>query len=204
MIKAKHLFIFYHFFRLHSLWNIRRNFHKVELNGEFIEKGKPILIIANHISWWDGFWVVYFRQKVVKRRFHFMMLEEQLQKNWFLRFTGGFSINKNSKTIIETLQYTQKLLENNENMVLVFPQGKIESQHLTSLKFEQGIQRIVNKSKKAQIIFTVHLIDYLSNKKPTLFIYFKEFETTTHQEDIEEQYNIFYQSCLEIQKQKTE
>lgn len=204
MLKAKHLFLFYHFFRLHSLWNIKRHFEKVEINGVYEEKGKPLLIIANHISWWDGFWVVYFRQKVVKRRFHFMMLEEQLQKNWFLRFAGGFSINKHSKTIIETLQYTQALLENPENMVLVFPQGKIESHYLTSLTFEKGIQKIVTRSKNSQIIFTVHLIDYFSNKKPTLFIYFKEWEAQPNQENIEEQYNVFYQACLEIQKQKTE
>lgn len=204
MLKAKHLFFFYHFFRLHSLWNINRNFQKVEITGTYEEKGKPLLIIANHISWWDGFWVVYFRQKVVKRRFHFMMLEEQLQKNWFLRYAGGFSINKKSKTIIDTIQYTQALLENPENMVLIFPQGKIESHYLTTLTFEKGIQKIVTKSKNAQILFSVHLIDYFSNKKPTLFIYFKEWEPLSPQEDIEEQYNYFYQSCIEIQKQKTE
>jgi len=203
MLKAKHLFFFYHFFRLHSLWNIQRHFEKVEISGVYEEKGKPLLIIANHISWWDGFWVVYFRQKVVKRRFHFMMLEEQLEKNWFLRFAGGFSINKKSKTIIDTIHYTQALLENPENMVLIFPQGKIESHYLTSLTFEKGIQKIVTKSKDAQILFSVHLIDYFSNKKPTLFIYFKEWERSSPQENIEEQYNIFYQSCLEIQKQKS-
>lgn len=204
MLKAKHLYFFYHFFRLHSLWNINRHFQQVEITGTYEEKGKPLLIIANHISWWDGFWVVYFRQKVVKRRFHFMMLEEQLQKNWFLRYAGGFSINKKSKTIIDTIQYTQALLENPENMVLIFPQGKIESHYLTTLTFEKGIQKIVTKSKNAQILFSVHLIDYFSNKKPTLFIYFKEWEPLSPQEDIEEQYNYFYQSCIEIQKQKTE
>ncbi len=31
-------------------------------------------------------------------------------------------------------------------MVLVFPQGKIESHYLTSLTFEKGIQKIVTKS----------------------------------------------------------
>lgn len=204
MLKAKHLYFFYHFFRLHSLWNINRHFQQVEITGTYEEKGKPLLIIANHISWWDGFWVVYFRQKVVKRRFHFMMLEEQLQKNWFLRYAGGFSINKKSKTIIDTIQYTQALLENPENMVLIFPQGKIESHYLTTLTFEKGIQKIVTKSKNAQILFSVHLIDYFSNKKPTLFIYFKEWEPLSPQEDIEKQYNNFYQSCIEIQKQKTE
>lgn len=204
MLKAKHLFFFYHFFRLHSLWNIKRHFQKVMITGTYQEKGKPLLIIANHISWWDGFWVVYFRQKVVKRRFHFMMLEEQLQKNWFLRFAGGFSINKKSKTIIDTIHYTQSLLENSENMVLIFPQGKIESHYLDTLSFEKGIQKIVSKSKNAQILFSVHLIDYFSNKKPTLYIYFKEWEPSSAQEDIEAHYNKFYQSCIEIQKQKTE
>ena len=203
MIKAKHLFLFYHFFRLNSLWDIKRHFHEVIIEGNYEEKGKPILIIANHMSWWDGFWVVYFRQKVVKRKFHYMMLEDQLRKNWFLRFAGGFSINKNSKTIIETLNYTQKLLEDPKNMVVIFPQGKIESHYKTILKFEKGIQRIVNKSKNAQVLFMVHLLDYYSFKKPTLHIYFKEAEQGIDTADIESQYQIFYTSCLEIQKNRT-
>ncbi len=205
MIKAKHQFFLYHFFRLYGLWMIKKHFKKVTLTGEFKDQGKPILIISNHISWWDGFWVVYFRQKVVKRKFHFMMLEEQLRKNIFLKYAGGYSIQKKNRTIIETIRYTQDLLQNPENMVLLFPQGKIESQHHHEIKFEKGILKILEKTPDIQILLMAHFVDYFSNIKPTLSIYFEELtETSLSHEKLEVKYNQFYHQVLTLQILKSE
>lgn len=204
MIKAQHQFFLYHFFRLYGLWGIRRHFDHVELSGTYSEKGGPLLIIANHISWWDGFWVVYFREKIVKRRFYFMMLEEELKKNIFLKFAGGYSINKKSRTIIETIRYTQNLLQNDDNMVLMFPQGRIESLYKDSIYFEKGIHTILEKAPDCRIIFIANFIDFCSSRKPTLFLNFEEIEhTPSNMMNIETLYNKFYLEKQTIQKQKT-
>jgi 1-acyl-sn-glycerol-3-phosphate acyltransferase len=205
MIKAKHQFFLYHFFKLYGLWLIQKNFDHVEIKGDFQEKGKPILIISNHISWWDGFWVVYFRQKIVKRKFYFMMLEEQLRKNIFLKYAGGYSIQKGSRTILETIRYTQEVLQNPNNMVLLFPQGKIESQHQHDIHFEKGISKIIEKCPDAQILFMAHFTDYFSERKPTLTIHFKEFsKPILNHEELELQYNQFFTLTLTSQIQKSE
>lgn len=203
MIKAKHQFFLYHFFRLYGLWKIRRHFDHVEIDGEYIETGVPLVIIANHISWWDGFWVVYFRQKLVQKKFYFMMLEEELKKNIFLKYAGGYSINKKSRSIIETIKYTQEILQNTDSMVLLFPQGRIESIYKEKFQFEKGISTILQKSPPCRIIMIANFIDYLSNVKPTLFLYFKELVISDlNINTLEEAYNQFYQEKLTIQKQK--
>jgi 1-acyl-sn-glycerol-3-phosphate acyltransferase len=184
---------------------IKKHFKKVTLTGEYRDQGKPILIISNHISWWDGFWVVYFRQKVVKRRFYFMMLEEQLRKNIFLKYAGGYSIQKKNRTIIETIRYTQTILQNPENMVLLFPQGKIESQHQHEVKFEKGIFKILEKTPDIQILLMAHFVDYFSNIKPTLSIYFEELtEVDLTHDEVEMKYNKFYNQALIKQISKSE
>ena len=101
ILKAKHNFIIYLFFKQYAEWIMKRHFGVIQILGDFQEKKLPVLLISNHISWWDGFWSMYLNVKVLKRKFHFMMLEEQLRKFWFFNYSGGFSVNKKSKTIIE-------------------------------------------------------------------------------------------------------
>ena len=152
---------------------------------------------------WDGFWVVYFRQKLVQKKFYFMMLEEELKKNIFLKYAGGYSINKKSRSIIETIKYTQEILQNTDSMVLLFPQGRIESIYKEKFLFEKGISTILQKSPPCRIIMIANFIDYLSNVKPTLFLYFKELVISDlNINTLEEAYNQFYQEKLTIQKQK--
>lgn len=203
MIKAQHQFFLYHFFKFYGLWKIRRHFDHVEIDGTYIETGTPLVIIANHISWWDGFWVVYFRQKVVQKKFYFMMLEEELKKNIFLKYAGGYSINKRSRSIVETLNYTEEILQKSDSMVLMFPQGRIESIYNETFQFEKGISTILKKSPACRIIMIANFVDYFSNVKPTLYINFKELVLENQDpKELEEAYTQFYQEKLTIQKQK--
>jgi 1-acyl-sn-glycerol-3-phosphate acyltransferase len=198
MIKAKHHPIVHNFFKLYVPYIIRRNFHKVHVTGQYLEKNKPVLVIANHISWWDGFWTVYLILKVFHRKFHFMMLEDQLRKERILSLTGGFSIKKGSRSILESLKYAVELLSDNKNLVLLFPQGKFTSIYDQSFQFEKGLERIIKEvNGKAQIIFQANLIDYFSHKKPSLFIYLKECDKLNPDiGSIQDMYNAFYAECV--------
>jgi hypothetical protein len=206
MIKAKHHPIVYNFFKIYVPWIIRRNFHKVHVTGHFPDKNKPVLVIANHISWWDGFWTVHLILNLFHRKFHFMMLEDQLRKARILNLAGGFSIQKGSRSMLESLKYAVELLSDNRNLVLVFPQGKFTSIYDPSFQFEKGLERIVKEvSGKAQIFFQANLIDYFSHKKPSLFIYLKECDQL--QPDIgsiQDLYNAFYASCVAENIKKAE
>lgn len=204
IIKAKHNFLIYNFFKFYLKFIIKKYFSGVNVYGSYIEKNLPILIIANHISWWDGFWVMYLNMKIFKRKFYFMMLEEQLKKYWYFKYCGGYSIKKNSKSIIESLKYSIEILSNPKNLLMLFPQGKIESQHKHIIEFEKGVEKIIKQLKNpVQIIFEVNLVDYYSNKKPTLNIFFQEvfiedlFNLSI--KSISEKYNSFFQNCIDKQ-----
>jgi hypothetical protein len=198
ILKASHNPVIYPFFQIYSLWKIRRNFHKVFISGEFREKDLPVLLISNHISWWDGFWVEYLNIKLFHRKFYFMMLEEQLKKNIFLNKTGGYSVRKWSRSLIESLDYTSELLKNKKNLVLMFPQGKIESIHNQNITFERGIEYVLKKVEgKVQIFFLVNLIDYFSNPRSGLYMYFREYKGTDFSsETLQKEFNCFHTACI--------
>lgn len=127
-----------------------------------------------------------------------MMLEEQLKKFSFFNKTGGYSIQKKSRSIIESIDYTAELLSNKQNMVLLFPQGKIETIYTRNFQFESGIERIRGKiSNDLQIVFMVNLIDYFSNRKPGLYMYVSEYQKNNFDtKTIQEEYNAFYARCI--------
>lgn len=206
MIKAKHHPIIYNFFRFYVPWIINRNFHKVHVTGHYQEKNKPVLVIANHISWWDGFWTVHLILKLFHRKFHFMMLEDQLLKARILNLAGGFSIKKGSRSTLESLKYAVELLSDNRNLVLLFPQGKFSSIYDPSIQFEKGLERIIKEvNGKAQIFFQANLIEYFSHKKPSLYIYLKECEELNPDiGSIQDLYNAFYASCVAENIKKAE
>jgi len=202
IIKAKHNFIIYHFFKWYANWIIKRHFSTIRIIGNFHEKNHSVLLISNHISWWDGFWAEYINQNVLHRKFHFMMLEKQLRKYWVFNYTGGFSVNKKSKSILETLNYTSELLNDRKNMVLVFPQGEIQSMHNQNIEFEKGIERILkNKGNTVQVVFMANLIDYFSNRKPGIYFHIQEYlQATSDGKSMHESYNTFYAESVENQK----
>lgn len=206
ILKAKHNIVIYPFFKWYIRWKIKRNFKPVEIISEIRAKELPVFVIANHITWWDGFWVEYVNQQLFKRKLHFMMLEQQLRRFWFFNYCGGFSVQKNSRSIIESLNYTCELLTHRDNLVFMFPQGKIHSIHQPVFTFEKGIGYILKQLKNpVQIVFMVALPDWFSNAKPGVWIYVEEFIPSDNSlNKIESSYTAFYNQCIEIHKNRAQ
>ena len=135
-----------------------------------------------------------------------MMLEEQLKKFSFFNQTGGYSIRKKSRETIESINYTAELLRERGNMVLLFPQGKIESIYKTSFQFESGIGHVIKKAEcDIHILFMANLIDYFSDRKPGLYIYIIEYKGNKFDvKSIQDAYNLFYNQCIVENSLKSE
>jgi len=202
ILKAKHNFFIYPFFKCYAGWIIKRHFGTINIYGELNNKTLPILLISNHVSWWDGFWAEYINKCLFHRRIYFMMLEEQLRKYWIFNFTGGYSVKKKSRSVLETIRYTRELLNDNNNMVLIFPQGEIQSLYNQNVSFESGLERILrDKENKVQVVFIVNFIDYFSCRKPGIYFYLQECSCKTFdKQSIQESYTLFYNQSLEKQR----
>ena len=197
IMKATHHPVIYPFFQWYSKVRINRVFQKVSIISDIEISNKPVLLLANHFSWWDGFFASYVNSRIFKKKFHVMMLEQQLKKHRYFNKTGAFSINRGSKSIIESLDYTAELLSNSLNMVLIFPQGEIRSLYTNEFKFEKGINRILDKvGSQIQFVFMANLVDYFSSPKPGLFIYLKDYNYSNQSiNKLQDDYNTFISEC---------
>ncbi len=103
---------------------LRLDFQEVRVLGETSETDRPVLLIPNHISWWDGFFAWHLNRTVFHKRFHIMMLEKELAPRLFFSRVGAFSINKSGKGMVESLNFAANLLNNEQNMVVFFSSGQ--------------------------------------------------------------------------------
>jgi len=204
MIRAKHTYPGMSVLRFFSGYRLQRAFRSIHFHGTIADREKPVLIIANHFCWWDGFIQFRLNQKFLKRKPHVMMLEEELKKFPVLNRMGAYSVQKKTRDVITSLNYTVDLLADAKNMVLLFPQGEIQSLHTTVFHFENGLQYILNHLKNdIQVIFNVNLVDYFSDKKPSLYVYFTEYDYTDKDlTDIGQDFNRYASWCRTNQKKE--
>lgn len=134
-----------------------------------------------------------------------MMLEEQLRKHWYFNYTGGFSVKKSARSAVQTIQYSAGLLSHPNNLVLMFPQGKVESIHKHAITFEKGVEKILERTNRAdvQIVFLVNSIYYFINRKPILYHYIREYSgESINYLHIEQHYNAFFKESIKQQTEK--
>ena len=162
----------------------------------------PVFMIGNHFSWWDGFIALNINQQYFRKKFHIMMLEEQLRDRMFLNKSGAYSLNKGQRSMVETFSYTRELLSDPGNLVVMYPQGKIYSMHDQPYVFEKGWYRIIERMEQpVQMVFYYALVDYFSHRKPTLNIYVYTHDHPYGAADqVEAAFNDRFRDALAIQR----
>jgi 1-acyl-sn-glycerol-3-phosphate acyltransferase len=172
MIPARRVKLFSNWFAIYMRYRMRRAFNRLVVTPFTPKPGHSVLLLCNHFSWWDGLWGNYLAYWHLNRHLYIMMQEDHLQKRMLLNLFGGFSINRSSREMVKSLQYAAGLLNDPENLVVVFPQGELISNHTTEIKVEKGIERLIKNIKgPCQIVYNCALIDYFESLKPSVFFH---------------------------------
>ena len=200
MIKASHHPVVVSFFNRYVSHIMRKDFYEIHINGRWNSDRKGSLIIGNHISWWDGFWGLYLSNRFLHKRFHVMMLEEQLQQRLAFSRAGAFSMRPGSRSVVDSLDYASSLLNNPGNAVLIFPQGILNSLYNRTFTFEKGIDKILKQVPDCQILFYAVFVEFFSQRKPSLFFYLSEVDQSDKR-ILQQQYQDFYDHCVAQQAQ---
>lgn len=167
MIYPKKNNLFKWIIHAYVFWIARRHFKEINFNTIKVDKDKSVLLIANHFSAWDTIILFWINHKLFKKKFYVMMLEDTAIKEPFLKYAGGFSINKTSRDMIRSLDFAAELLNDPDNLVLIFPQGKLYSNMVTEVTFEKGIMQVIKQATgKFQLILAATFIENFDNFKP--------------------------------------
>lgn len=203
MIRANHSAFWVQFSKLYTKILINFFFRNVRFVGDYQENNKPILLLSNHFSFFDGFIQILLNDKVFKRQYNFMMLEKELKKNMILTKIGASSINKGHRSKVDSLKYAVEMLSAPQKLFLFFPEGRIKSVYTRNFVFEKGLLNYIleHKEKEFELVFNVNLLEYGPRIRPEITAYYETctIQPDTTSEDIEKAFNTFANACIEKQ-----
>ena len=85
-----------------------------------------MVLLMNHSTWWDGFFVYLLNKQSFQWTVYQTMLEEQLSKYKLFAKTGAYPIKlKHRQGIVESLEHTNRLLNKGVPLISIFPQGQL-------------------------------------------------------------------------------
>lgn len=203
MIRPKENKFIHWFFHHYIRVIIGRNFRTFNYNSIAVDPDKSVLLLANHFGWWDGFLLYWLNYKLLKKKFHIMILEDTVREVFFLKYMGAFSITKHSRGMLESLDYAAQLLHDPQNLVLIFPQGKLYSNFSDEVVFEKGLVKVLKQAAdKFQYVFAATFIEYFQHKKPGINVYLQSsVNDSIVVNEISNLYQQHYQSARQLQTQ---
>lgn len=123
-------------------WMRRRldGIHLRGLEGADWLPSLPLLVVSNHVSWWDGFLLREVHRALrPDAPLHVVMAEAELRKNPIFRWLGAVPLGASplgGRRLLRDLE--ERVAARPDAVIGFFPQGRIWPSHRRPLGFERG------------------------------------------------------------------
>jgi 1-acyl-sn-glycerol-3-phosphate acyltransferase len=153
----------------------RRRLHRIHMAG--VPAGgridMPLLIVANHTSWWDGFVILAVRRRLRPRGpFRAVVSETELRRHPVLGWIGGVPLQPGSPgSALRAFRGLRRLRVARPDLsVLFFPQGRIWPSHRRPLGFQRGVTTL-SRLLAPVVVLPVGLhYEPLTHARPSAFV----------------------------------
>lgn len=133
----------------------------------------PLVLAANHVSWWDGF-VLREIQRALRPRAPFwpVMLERELARRPFFRALGAVGIDAASPATIRRAMRTleRRRAARPDGVIAYFPQGRMWPTSRRPLGFRRGIELVASRLAPVRVLPVALHVEPLNTPAPTVFV----------------------------------
>lgn len=179
MIPARKSPLFNAFFAGHARSRIHASFGAVVVHGlertRALGRERPLLLVANHVSWWDPLVILHASQHLLEVDGHAMMNAANLRRLPFFGLVGAFGVDLASASDgAAALRYAAKLLDRPGRAAWIFAQGEERPANVRPLGFRPGAAAIRRVARRAAAVPVAIRYEHLASERPTLFLSFGE------------------------------
>lgn len=170
MIEARKSGWFERAFAVYNRNLIARRFEGLRVAGlEHLrgrKRGVPLVLYANHSSWWDGL-MAFQMGRACGLEQYAMMEERQLREYPFHRRLGAFGVaRENAREAMRSVEYAGRLLKGTNRALWIFPQGETLPNDARPLLLYTGAARIVERLKSADAAAVALRYEFLDDYRP--------------------------------------
>ena len=155
---------------------LRSHFSGFTLLGPLpaLDLHRPWIFVANHISWWDGFFLWSLQRKLAPQRriYTVMLAREYVKMRWF-RWIGAFPIEPGSSASLRYLfRFMEKLGHPSQKawILSIFPQGEIRPMATRPLHVHRGFMGLMKRAPEALVIPVALHIEPGTERCPKVWI----------------------------------
>lgn len=129
----------------------------------------PLLLYANHSSWWDALIIVHLNRRA-RLDGYALMEERQLVQYQFFRRLGAVGVvREDARAARESLLYLANLLGGTARALWIFPQGVTQPNDVRPLQLYNGAARVVQKLGCTYAAPVALRYEFLQDFKPMAF-----------------------------------
>ena len=133
---------------------------------------RPLLLAANHVSWWDGF-VLREVQRTLRpgAPMYTVMSSAELARFPYFRLMGVVGVDPASAgSVSRAVGFLRaRLRERPESTVVFFPQGRVWPSHRRPLGFRRGVEVFARRLSAHVLPVGIHA-EPLNTVAPTFFV----------------------------------
>lgn len=154
---------------------MRRHVHAIHVTGapRALRADTPLLLVANHVSWWDGFLLLELRHRLWPHRAQYtVMLESELARVPFLRRIGALGIVPGSTASVRSLLRWLGLRRRRDAAfaLALFPQGRIWPTRRRPLGFARGVEAVAAALAPVTVLPVAVHLEPLTAPAPRAFV----------------------------------
>ena len=156
---------------------MRRDFSALHLLGTLpkVPEGTRIIFVANHTSWWDGFFLFRIHRLLApKQQLYSVMLAREFYQTFWFRVIGMLPITPGStssiRQLLRRLVRLKNSLETSGFLCSFFPQGEIKPSFTRPLGFSDGLRGVAGAMAPVVLLPIGIHIEPMCERRPQAFL----------------------------------
>lgn len=162
------------FFSYYLHWYIGRHFHALRLAnpGRFPTTTVPLIVFANHASWWDPLSCIVLSRQFLPQVSHYGPMDEAALNHYgFLRKLGFFPVdNGTPRGAAQFLRAAQQILSTPNSVLWISPEGCFTDMRTRPAIFRPGLATLVARLGACTLVPLAIEYTYWDERLPEILV----------------------------------
>jgi 1-acyl-sn-glycerol-3-phosphate acyltransferase len=137
-------------FSIYLNWYLKRHFHALRIAnaGRIPPQAQPLILFANHASWWDPLTAILVGQAILPHRQHYAPMDETALEHYAIfKPMGFFPVdNASARGAAQLLRAGHQILERPGSVLWITPESQFQDVRKRPIAFRPGLGALMSRT----------------------------------------------------------